>query len=68
MEFIRLTNKLLAKTFAIILFVIGFIPYGLIMRLLQFDPLNRSITNNEETFWEDPAADNHDIDDFKNQY
>lgn len=57
-----------ARLVAVLLFVIGFIPYGIVMRLLGVDPLERDLTEERESYWTDPTADNHELDEFRKQY
>lgn len=58
----------MARLVAAILFVIGFIPYGLVLRLVGTDPLSRRLDDEADSYWTDPEADNRTLDDFKKQY
>lgn len=57
-----------ARLVAALLFVIGFIPYGIVMRLIGVDPLKRDLTEERESYWTEPTADNHELDEFRKQY
>lgn len=68
MVVVRAFSWVVARIAVGLLFVIGFIPYGLVMRLVGVDPLTRDLTEDRDTYWTDPTDDNHDLDEFRKQY
>jgi len=68
MVVVRAFSWVAARLVAALLFVIGFIPYGLVMRLLGVDPLKRDLTEERESYWTESTVDNHELDEFRKQY
>lgn len=68
MAIVRAFSWAVARVVAVVLFVIGFIPYSIVMRLIRFDPLNRRYDPDAESYWKDAESTNDDIDAFRKQY
>lgn len=58
----------LARLVAIILFVTAFLAYGVVMRIVGFDPLNRHLDETRSSYWTDDDGSNSDLSDFRKQY
>lgn len=57
-----------ARVVSVVAFVVVFTPYGLVMRLVGFDPLNRGFDETRESYWMEPEATTTTMDDFEKQY
>jgi hypothetical protein len=68
MTVVRAFSWLVARVVAVVLFVVAFVPYAVVMRLVGFDPLNRDIDPDAGSFWTAPEASNEDVEDFRKLY
>lgn len=68
MLIVRGFSWLLARVFAVALFFTGFLGYGIVMRLVGFDPLHRTIDEDRETYWGETVTNCTNIEEFKKQY
>jgi len=68
MAVVHAFSWLVARLVAVVLFVVGFVPYGVVMRLIGFDPLDRDPDAEADSFWTTADASNENADDFRKQY
>ena len=68
MAVVRAFSWCMARLVAAGLFVIGFIPYSLVMRLVGFDPLKRDLDEGTETYWNRSKSNNDTPQEFLKQY
>lgn len=68
MAIVRAFSWFVARVVAVVLFVVGFIPYSIVMRLVRFDPLDRRLNADAESYWTEAEAENDDMDAFRKQY
>jgi hypothetical protein len=50
------------------LFITMFLIYGLVLRVIRKDPMNRQLGADRESYWGDNIVDNTTLDDFKKMY
>lgn len=68
MAIVRAFSWAIARIVAVVLFVVGFVPYSVVMRLVRFDPLDRRLDPETESYWKEAGATNDDMDSFRKQY
>lgn len=59
---------LLARVMLTFAFFTVFLLYGVVLRLIGKDPMNRTIDENATSYWTDNVIENDDIQDFEKQY
>lgn len=59
---------LVARVVAIILFITAFLAYGIVMRIVGFDPLDRQLDESRSSYWTDTDGTNSELSDFRKQY
>lgn len=59
---------ILARVMLTIVFVTMFVPYGIVLRLVNKDPLNRTLADDQSSYWGEHVVSNTDMDDFNRQY
>ena len=68
MRVIAAFSWVLVRVLLVALFATGFLAYGIVLRLLGRDPLNRTTDPDAGSYWEDSKADNSSLEDFERQY
>ncbi|NHN46555.1 hypothetical protein G9464_02945 [Halostella sp. JP-L12] len=68
MAVVRAVSWLIARVVALLAFVIGFVPYSIVLRLVRFDPLDRDLDPEAESYWSETVATNRELDEFRKQY
>lgn len=68
MSFVHASSWFIARVVSVLLFVIGFIPYSLVMRLVGFDPLDRDPDVETDSYWSETTAENRRKEEFEKQY
>lgn len=68
MVVVRAFSWFTARVVAVSVFAIGFVPYALVMRIIQFDPLDRDLDPDSKSYWSEPPATNRELDEFRKQY
>lgn len=59
---------LLARVVLTIAFFSIFLLYGIVLRIINKDPMNRTLDAKQATYWDDNVVNNADLNDFKKQY
>lgn len=59
---------LLARVVLTIAFFTIFLLYGVILRLIGKDPMNRALDEHRSSYWSENIVNSDDIEDFKTQY
>lgn len=57
----------IVRVATIAVYIVGFVPYGLVMRAIGFDPLDRQL-DDRETYWTEVEGTNDDLERFRRQY
>lgn len=65
---VSVISWVMTRAVALLVYLVGFVPYGITMRLFRFDPLDRDLDQDRESYWEEVDMENHDLDAFRNQY
>lgn len=68
MTVIAAFSWLLARVVLTIAFFTVFLLYGLILRLMSKDPMNRTLDGERASYWTDSDISSDSISEFKNQY
>lgn len=68
MILVRAFSWVVVRVGLLILFITVFLSYGLILRILRKDPLQRGLNSNAESYWGYNVISNTSIGDFKKQY
>lgn len=68
MTVIRAFSWVLVRILLTGLFFTVFLLYGVSLRLLRKDPMQRKIHTEELTYWDDSVVTNRSMNDFKKQY
>jgi len=68
MTVVRVFSWVVARVVAVVMFVVAFVPYSIVMRLISFDPLNRDTDASAESYWTDVDASNTSIEQFRKLY
>lgn len=58
----------IVRVLLVVVFVTVFLAYGIALRIAGKDPMNRALEDDRDTYWEDAAVNNDDIEDFRRQY
>jgi len=65
---IRAFNWVLARVVLTLAFVTVFFAYGVVLRIISKDPLNRGLDSERSSYWGDNVNDNEGLSDFQTQY
>lgn len=59
---------LLARVLLTLAFFTVFLTYGIVLRLLRRDPMNRSLDATASSYWQENVVSNKTIEEFQRQY
>jgi hypothetical protein len=68
MTVVRAFSWLFARVVVSVVFVVAIVPYALVMRLVNFDPLDRDTEPSAESYWSATEATNASLAEFRRLY
>lgn len=68
MTVVRAFSWVVARVVAVVMFVVAFVPYSIVMRLVDFDPLDRDTDVSAESYWTEFEASNSSLEQFRKLY
>lgn len=68
MRIVDMFSWVATRVMLVILFFTMFLFYGLALRILKRDPLDRGIDTDRSTYWTDYIVTTDSLDEFKKQY
>lgn len=65
---VRGFSWLLARLVTIVTFVLILVPYGIVLRLVDFDPLDRRLDESADSYWGEPPRKFSGAEDYEKMY